>query len=545
MNQAAMKQEKPRPRPLVLCVLDGLGEREEEHGNAVRIAKMPRFRELLSRYPHTQLRAAGGDMGTGSKKAGSGELGYMHLGAGRLVETPRALIDKAAANFRISCAEKIDLLFDIVKDRNCRLHLMGLLSDGGIHSSLEHLLGLIEEARFKDIPIVVHAFLDGRDVPPKTAWHYCERVLNALEDKGIIGSISGRAFAMDRLGRWDRTHRAYRAIVRGECETIASVYDAIFSSYDFGILDEYIEPVRIGQYEGIAGSYCADFASQKPMWMWQGEEAALNFNLRADGTHQLSSMFCRKNIPLEAEEWLTDRNKPVYAFDEWSYVCMTDSHPALALPVAFPKKLPDHTFGELIAKAGLRQLRCTNGAKPMHAGSYFSGGRHELFEGEERRLVSVSVQMELDPPEQCPGMNALLLGEEAISAIQSGDYDFILLSFGNADGLAHTGNLEATVQALEAMDVELGRIADCVRDAGGALIVTSSHGNCEQMLDEKGGVHPAHTSNKVPFLYVNEHDKDIALRAEATLLDVAPTMLEILGLEKPDVMTGQSLCIRP
>lgn len=541
---AALQMEQGRPRPLVLCVLDGLGERESEHGNAVRLAEMPRFKELAARYPHTSLLAAGADIGLGANKPGSGELGYLHLGAGRVVETPRTVMDKAAAHFRLSSAEKIELLFDIVKERKCRLHLMGLISDGGIHSSLDHLFSLIEEARFKDIPIVVHAFLDGRDVRPKTAWHYCERVLNALEDKGTIGTVSGRAFAMDRLGRWDRVYKAYRAIVRGESETVSSVYDAIFGAYEFGILDEFIEPVRIGQYEGMAGSYCADFASEKPLWMWQGEEAALNFNLRADGTQELSSMFRRKHIPLEAEAWLSDRNKPVFAFDEWSYVCMTDCDPRLALPVAFPKKWPNNTFGEVLAKAGLRQLRCTNAAKPMHAGTYFSGGRHELFLGEERRLVNISMQMEFDPPEQCPEMNAALLGEEAISAIQSGQYDFILVSFGNADGLAHTGNLQATLKALEAMDAALGRIADCVRDAGGALVITSSHGNCEQMLDEQGAAHPGHTLNPVPFVYVNERDKAIALKSNASLSDVAPTMIEILGLEKPDEMTGQSLCIR-
>lgn len=532
-----------RPKPLVLCVIDGLGERESEQGNAVRMAKMPRLRELRAKYPSAVLKASGAAIGLREQAPGSGELGYMHLGAGRVLSTPRTVIDKAAANFRVSSAEKIDLLFDMVKDRGCRLHLMGLLSDGGIHSSFNHLLTLIEEARFKDIPIVVHAFLDGRDVPPKTAWRYAERVLNALEDKGTIATISGRAFAMDRLGRWDRVYKTYQAIIRGESDKIDSVYDAIFGSYEFGVLDEFIEPVRIGQYEGMKGTYCADFASRNPVWMWQGEEVGLNFNLRSDSTRALSAMFCRKNIPAEVEEWLTDRKKPVYAFDEWSYVCMSDCDPALSLPLAYPMKGPENTFGEVIAKAGLRQLRCVNGAKPLHAGCYFSGGRHEAFEGEERTTVDVTGPMELSLPEKCPRMNAAELASAAVSAIQSGAYDFILVGLGNADGLAHTGNAEAVVQGLEALDTEIGRIADCVRDWGGALIVTSSHGNCEQMVDGKGAPFPGHTQSPVPLIYVNERDKDISLREGGTLSDVAPFMLEILGLEKPDVMTGQSLRI--
>lgn len=528
-----------RPRPLVLCILDGFGERSESEANAIRLAKTPNLDAIAANYPKTLIGTSGPDVGLPPGQMGNSEVGHLNFGAGRIALMDIVRIDIAIAENKLTSNEKIRLLFNIAKDRKCRLHLFGLVSDGGVHSSMDHLFALINAAHYEEIPVVVHAFLDGRDTPPKSAGKYLERLQYNLDGKGVIGTLSGRFYAMDRDKRWERVQQAYTAIVRGDAPRAETAKEALAASYDAGKTDEFVEPVRIGDYEGIKGSFMADFAAKTPIWEWFGEEVGLGFNFRPDRMREISAMFSRRNLPPEVQEWLTDRGKAVYAFDEWSYLCMTEYDAALNLPVAFTKEDVKETFGEIIARAGLTQLRCAETEKYAHVTYFFSGGREKPFEGEDRKLVPSP--RDVATYDQKPQMSAPEVAAEVAAAVTAQKYDFILVNFANPDMVGHTGNLEAAIHAVETIDAGVGLIADAVKAAGGALIITSDHGNCERMRDDHGRPHTAHTTNPVPLYYMNDGDRDVALRSGARIADVAPTMLEILGLPVPEAMTGRSL----
>jgi 2,3-bisphosphoglycerate-independent phosphoglycerate mutase len=402
---------------------------------------------------------------------------------------------------------------------------------------------LCDAAAFEDIPFVVHAFLDGRDTPPKSAWKFLEPLLHHIENKGVIGTISGRYWAMDRDKRWDRVKRAYDAIVRGPAPTIATPYEAITASYDAGKTDEFVEPVRIGDYTGIKGDFMADFAAgTAPHWEWVGEEVGLAFNFRPDRMREISAMLTRRNLPPDVAEMLTDRGKPVRAFDEHSYAGMTEYDAALKIPVAFPKEDVPDSFPEIISRAGMTQLRCAETEKYAHVTYFFNGGREAPFSGEERKLVPSP--RDVPTYDHKPEMSASQVAAEVEAAVRSGKFDFVLVNFANPDMVGHTGVLDAAVRAVEAVDAGIGKIGSAVQDAGGALIITADHGNCEQMKDEHGHPHTAHTTNPVPLYYVTDSDPDVQLRPGGRICDVAPTMLELMGLPKPEVMTGTSLRAR-
>jgi 2,3-bisphosphoglycerate-independent phosphoglycerate mutase len=428
------------------------------------------------------------------------------------------------------------------KEQQCRLHLLGLVSDGGVHSSLEHLFALINAAYEEGVPVVVHAFLDGRDTPPQSAGTYLQKLSAVLENKGVIGTVSGRYYAMDRDKRWERVHKAYTAIVRGEAPRAATAGEALAASYVRGVNDEFVEPVRIGDYDGIKGDFMADFAAgERPVWTWVGQEVGFAFNFRPDRMRELSAMLIRKNLPPEVLELLADRGKPVVAFDEGWYSTMTDYDPALNLPVAFPKDQVRDSFGEVLSRHGLSQFRCAETEKYAHVTYFFNGGREAPFEGEARQLVPSP--RDVATYDQKPEMSAAGVTAYVVDAIKSGKYDFILVNFANPDMVGHTGNLEAAIKAVETVDAGIGAILSALREAGGALILTSDHGNCEQMKDAAGLPHTAHTTNPVPLYYANfaQGGHEGELRPGGRICDVAPTMLEILGIPQPAAMTGVSL----
>jgi 2,3-bisphosphoglycerate-independent phosphoglycerate mutase len=526
----------------VLCILDGFGERAERDANAVRLARTPNLDAIAANYPRTLIGTSGPDVGLPPGQMGNSEVGHLNFGAGRIALMDISRIDVAVAEGKLASNPVIARLFLYAKDRKCRLHLLGLVSDGGVHSSLEHLFALIDAAHFEQIPVVVHAFLDGRDTPPKSAWRYLERLLGVLEGKGVIGTLSGRYYAMDRDKRWDRVHKACTAIVRGDAPRSASAYEALQASYDAGKTDEFVLPVRIGDYQGVVGDFMADFATEKPTWEWLGEEAALGFNFRPDRMREITAMLTRRNLPPEVLELLADRGKPVRAFDESSYVCMTEYEAALKLPIAFPKENVEDSFGEILARAGMTQLRCAETEKYAHVTYFFSGGRELPFPGEDRQLIPSP--RDVATYDQKPSMSAPEVAASVSSAVRSGRYDFILVNFANPDMVGHTGDLDAAIRAVEAVDEGIGLIAGAVREQGGALIVTSDHGNCELMKDAEGNPHTAHTTNPVPLYYMNDSDRDIVLQSGGRICDVAPTMLEILGVPAPAAMTGRSLRAR-
>ncbi|WP_438042027.1 2,3-bisphosphoglycerate-independent phosphoglycerate mutase [Sorangium sp. So ce128] len=541
MSEAAPSPTQ-RPRPLVLCILDGFGEREEKDQNAIALAAMPNLDAIKRDSERTLIGTSGPDVGLPVGQMGNSEVGHLNFGAGRIALMDISRIDVAIAENKLGSNEIIDRTFRIAQDRKCRVHLFGLVSDGGVHSSLDHFLALIKLAKFHEVPLVLHAFLDGRDTPPKSAWGYVEKIEEALQGIGVIGTISGRYYAMDRDKRWDRVMKAYTAIVRGDAPRADTAFDAIQQSYAAGKTDEFVEPVRIGDYNGIKGDFVADFASKEPRWEWQGEEVGLSVNFRPDRMREISAMLTRRNLPAEVLELLSDRGKPVFAFQENCYSGMTEYDAALKLPVAFPKDEVTESFPEMIARAGLTQLRCAETEKYAHVTYFFNGGREETFPGEDRKLVPSP--RDVATYDKKPEMSAAGVASEVVAAIKSGKYDFILVNFANPDMVGHTGILEAAIHANEAVDKGLGAIGDAVREAGGALIITADHGNCEQMKDEHGNPHTAHTLNPVPLYYLNKNDPGIVLRSGGRICDVAPTMLEILGLPQPAAMTGRTLRVR-
>jgi 2,3-bisphosphoglycerate-independent phosphoglycerate mutase len=534
-----------RPRPLVLAILDGFGEREASDANAVRLATSPNL-AALARCPHTLIGTSGPDVGLPPGQMGNSEVGHLNFGAGRIAQMDITKIDVAIAENKLANNDVIaNRVFHYAMHQKCRVHLFGLVSDGGVHSSLEHLFALIDAAHFHDIPVVVHAFLDGRDTPPKSAAGYLEKLEAHLERKGVIGTVSGRYWAMDRDKRWDRVMKAYTAIVRGDAPRADTVFELLSSSYDKGVTDEFVEPTRIGAYEGIKGDFMAEFGAPVLKWEWYGEEVGFAFNFRPDRMRELSAMLIRHpSLPPEVLEFLSDRGKAVIAFQEGWYSTMTEYDPSLGLKVAYPKDEVSESFGEVLSRAGLTQLRCAETEKYAHVTYFFNGGREAPFEGEDRRLVPSP--RDVATYDLKPEMSAAGVAGEVTAAIESGKYDFILVNFANPDMVGHTGKLDAAIQGVEAVDEGLGKIRAALAKTDGALIVTADHGNCEQMKDEQGEPHTAHTTNPVP-LYLERFgqgkagNEGLELRSGGRICDVAPTMLELLGLPQPAVMTGVSL----
>jgi 2,3-bisphosphoglycerate-independent phosphoglycerate mutase len=538
MVLAMTETSAPRPRPLVLAILDGFGEAPASDGNAIRLTSMPNLAAIAA-HQRTLIGTSGPDVGLPKGQMGNSEVGHLNFGAGRIALMDMSKIDVAVAERKLRINPIIDKVILYCKHDKSRLHLFGLVSDGGVHSSMKHLFALIDLAYMEDIPVVVHAFLDGRDTPPKSAGGYLQLLENHLEKKGVIGTVSGRYYAMDRDKRWDRVHKAYSAIVRGPAPHAETTFDALRGSYLQGVTDEFVEPTRIGAYEGIKGDFMADFGSKSPSWQWLGEEVGFGFNFRPDRMRELSAMLTRQNLPPEALEMLTDRGKPIIAFQEGWYSTMTEYDASLGLSVAFPKDDVSQSFGEIIAAQGLTQLRCAETEKYAHVTYFFNGGREEPFAGEDRKLIPSP--RDVATYDLKPEMSAAGVAAAVTEAIQSGKYDFILVNFANPDMVGHTGDLPATIKALEAVDAALGQIDAALRASKGAFIVTSDHGNCEQMKDADGKPFTAHTTNPVPLYYADYAEAERPLRSGGRICDVAPTMLEILGLPQPAAMTGVSL----
>ena len=511
----------PRPRPLVLVILDGFGERAETADNAVRLARAPAIASLLERYPHGLIGTSGPDVGLPPGQMGNSEVGHLNFGAGRIAMMDISRIDNAVHDGTLASNPVISDVVEKARRAGGKLHLLGLVSDGGVHSMLTHLASLVGVAKAAGVPVVVHAFLDGRDVQPGTAPGYVAEVERQLAGgAGRIGTVGGRYWGMDRDNRWERVEKAYRAIVEGKGPHAATAQDGIEQSYAAGKMDEFVEPFVVDGYEGVQ----------------PGIDAALHFNFRPDRARELT------------------RALAVPAFDAFErvggrapfadrYACMTTYDSSLGLPIAFPKESFPNVFPEVIARAGYKQLRCAETEKYAHVTYFFNGGIEKPFEGEDR--VMIPSPRDVATYDEKPEMSAAGVAQAVREAIASGKYDFILVNFANPDMVGHTGMLDAAVHAVEAVDSGLGAIVDATRAQGGAVMVTADHGNCELMKDPATGrPHTAHTLNPVPFIYVNDADRGARIRAGGRICDVAPAMLEILGLPQPPEMTGRSLLER-
>jgi 2,3-bisphosphoglycerate-independent phosphoglycerate mutase len=500
-------------------ILDGFGERAETEANAIRLAKMPALHALYARYPHGLIGTSGPDVGLPPGQMGNSEVGHLNFGAGRIALMDIMRIDNAVADGSLGKNPVIRMVLDKAKAAGGRMHLFGLLSDGGVHSHITQLGALIDAAHATGVQVVVHAFLDGRDVMPGTAPGYLATVEEKLGGKkGVIGTVSGRYWAMDRDNRWERVEKAYRAIVNAEGPRAESAVAGTRASIASGKTDEFVEPFVVGDYAGIDPT----------------KDTGLHFNFRPDRARELTRALATEDFT----GFPRDPQPPLRV-----YACMTTYDTKLGLPIAFPKESYPDIFPEIVARSGLTQFRCAETEKYAHVTYFFNGGREEPFAGEERQMIPSP--KDVSTYDQKPEMAAQAVADAVVKAVERGSFDFIVVNFANPDMVGHTGVLPATITAVETVDAGLGRIADAVRAKGGALFITADHGNCELMVDPATGApHTAHTLNPVPLLYVNDADRDASIRPGGRICDVAPTMLALMGLPVPAAMTGHSLIKR-
>src|SRR6266545_3936830 len=487
-----MSDSSNTPRA-VLVVLDGFGERPETEGNAVRLAKMPTFAKLYETSPHTLIGASGNDVGLPDGQMGNSEVGHLNLGAGRIVYQDVVRIDKAIGDGTFFSNEKLVSTVDAAKKSGGTLHLCGLTSPGNVHAALEHAYAMCELAKRRGLTRVAwHAFLDGRDTPPKSAAGYLRDVGRKLAEIGVgeLVSAIGRYYAMDRDKRWDRLEVAWRALTRGEGTLVDDLADAVERNYG-ELTDEFVKPLLRRGPDG------------KPKPILRDGDACFFYNFRADRARQLTLAL---HAP-DAEFTYFDRG-PVPKLA--AFATMTQYDSKVDVPAAFPPQSLSMILGEVLSKRGISQLRTAETEKYAHVTYFFNGGVEQPFPGEERMVVPSPKVATYDLK---PEMSALGVADNVVNAIEKGDFDVIVVNFANADMVGHSGKLEPTIKAIETVDACLGRIYKAVRDKAGAMIVTADHGNAETMVDPvSGGPHTYHTTNPVPFIVVMENGKQFSLR---------------------------------
>lgn len=515
--RAAGKSEK---HPLALIIMDGYGYRDSEMGNAIRTAKTPNMDKFLADCPNTLIGASGMDVGLPNGQMGNSEVGHTNIGAGRIVYQELTRITKSIEDGDFFENEAFQHAVDQCLWFDSTLHIFGLMSDGGVHSHIDHICALLELAKKKGLTkVCVHCFMDGRDTPPTSGAGYVQKVVNKINELGIgcISTISGRYYAMDRDKRWDRLERAYNAIVRGE----APVYEgepvqAVLNSYENNVTDEFIEPVIITPGANV-----------------RKDDAVIFANFRPDRAREITRAIVDPDFDGFFRE---DGNLPV------KFVCMTQYDATMPnVEVAFKPQSLTNTFGEYIAEKGLTQLRIAETEKYAHVTFFFNGGVEKEYKNEDRALIKSPSVATYDLK---PEMSANEVTDEVLARIASDKYDVIILNFANCDMVGHTGVFDAAVKAVETVDACVGKVVDALTAKGGAALITADHGNADQMLEDDG-VSPftAHSTNPVPLVLVGRDDVK-ALAAGGVLADLAPTMLELLGLDKPEEMTGKSLLVK-
>ncbi len=496
-------------------ILDGYGLRENKEGNAIAIAKTPNLNKLFSSYPHSVLEASGESVGLPEGQMGNSEVGHLNIGAGRIVYQDLTRITKSIHDGDFFRNKTLLQALENVKNYESSLHLMGMLSNGGVHSHISHLYALLELAKKQGIKkVYVHAFLDGRDVPPKSALNYIKDAEKKMKELGgEFATISGRYYAMDRDKRWERVEKAYDAMTAGSGITAETAALAVENAYARGETDEFVNPTVIVK-------------KGKPIALVSDNDSVIFFNFRSDRAREITRCFIE-------DDFKGFKRK---SYPRSHFVGLTQYDETFNVPVAFPPEILKNILADVLSAHHLKQLRIAETEKYAHVTFFFNGGRETPVEGEERILVPSPKVATYDLQ---PEMSAYLLTDEVVKVLSSGKYDVIILNYANLDMVGHTGFFDAAVKAVEAVDECIGKVFDAVTRAGGLLIITADHGNAEQMMDEDGGIHTAHTTDKVPFIVC---EKGIKLK-NGILADIAPTLLEILGIEKPQEMTGSSLII--
>lgn len=509
-------------KPVVLMVLDGYGLNDRTEGNAIALANTPVMDKLMKEYPFVQGQASGLAVGLPDGQMGNSEVGHMNIGAGRIIYQDLTRITKAIEDGDFF---ENKVLLDAME--NCRkndsdLHLWGLLSDGGVHSHITHLYGLLEMAKRQGLTkVYVHAFLDGRDTPPASGKDYVEQLEKKMAEIGVgrIASLSGRYYAMDRDNNWDRVQKAYDSLVKGEGVQAENAVKAMEDSYAQDVTDEFVLPTVITE-------------NGKPLSVVKENDSVIFFNFRPDRAREITRAFC--------DDKFTGFDR---TFLKIKYVCFKDYDETIPnKSIAFEKESIENTFGEYLAKCGKKQLRLAETEKYAHVTFFFNGGVEEPNVDEARLLVNSP--KDVATYDLKPEMSAPEVGVDLVEAIKSDKYDVIVINFANPDMVGHTGVIPAAIKAVERVDSLVGDAVQAVKDVDGVLFICADHGNAEKMIDyETGEPHTAHTTNPVPFILVNA-DPKYKLREGGCLADIAPTLLEIMGLEQPKEMTGKSLLVQ-
>jgi 2,3-bisphosphoglycerate-independent phosphoglycerate mutase len=506
--------------PLALIVLDGFGYRAEREGNAIALAEMPHYRELTENYPHTLIQASGECVGLPPGVMGNSNVGHLCLGAGRVLRTDVERINYEIKSGHFNNNLALNAAIDNAVKHDRPLHLMGLLSNGLVHSSQEHAYALLRLAKQRDVRrVFVHCFLDGRDTPPSSA----EKYVAALQDKlneigtGEIATLVGRYYAMDRDRRWERTERAFNMLVKGEGLRTSDPLAAIRQSYEHEITDEFVEPLVVSRESG------------EPIATIENGDSVIFFNFRADRARQITSALAVPGF----DEFAVGNRPHVH------FVCFAVYDRNYPLPVAFPPDQPVNILADVFASLAIRNYRMAETEKYAHVTYFFNGGSEREFPYERRLLVPSPKVATYD---LAPEMSAFKVTDKLLGAIAEDQTDVFIVNFANPDMVGHTGMLDKTIEACQYVDTCLGKITKAIQAKRGISLITADHGNAELMIDPKtGGPHTAHTTNPVPFHLIDEESKGVKLRDEGTLEDVAPTMLRLLGAEKPQEMTGRDL----
>ncbi len=500
------------PKPVLLCILDGWGHNDSAENNAIAQANTPNWDAMTRDYPHSLVDASAGAVGLPDGQMGNSEVGHTNIGAGRVVLQDYPKIDKAIADGSLANHSRLNDYIAKLKAANGTCHLMGLLSDGGVHSHMNHLNALAKIITDAGVPVAIHAFLDGRDTPPKSAAEFIKEFEAALPQSANVATVSGRYFAMDRDNRWDRVETAYRCMVEGTSPTRApDTAQAIASAYTLGQTDEFVAPVSIGDYAGMKAG-----------------DGLLMANFRADRARQILHSLI--------DPAFTDFNREPIAFADVLGMVEYSSTLGDMMDCLFPPEALANSLGEVVANAGLKQLRIAETEKYAHVTFFFNGGSEAVYEGEDRILVPSPKVATYDLK---PEMSAPEVTEELTAAIESGTYDLIICNYANTDMVGHSGDIEAAKKAVEAVDTAIGKLHAAITQAGGAMLITADHGNAEKMEDESTGQpHTAHTTNLVPFLVAGAGD--VSLK-DGVLADIAPTILQMMQQTQPSEMTGASL----
>ena len=503
-------------KPLALIIMDGFGLRKETEGNAIAAAKHPNLDRLWATCPHTQIGASGMDVGLPDGQMGNSEVGHTNMGAGRIVYQELTRITKSIEDGEYLSNPVLLHAMENAKKPGAALHLMGLLSDGGVHSHIRHLFGLIEMAKEMGVEkVYIHCFMDGRDVPPTSGAEYIEELQKELEKTGVgkIATVSGRYYAMDRDNRWERVVKAYDAMVNGEGVKAPDPAAMMRQSYADGVTDEFIVPAVVTEGAEVKSG-----------------DSVIFFNFRPDRARELTRTL------VDPDFAGFERKK---GFFPLTYICMTQYDATMPnVEVAYAPQSLANTFGEYISKNGLTQLRIAETEKYAHVTFFFNGGVEAPYPGEDRALIPSPKVATYDLQ---PEMSAYLVTDEVVKRIRSGKYDVIILNYANCDMVGHTGVFEAAVKAVEAVDTCLGRTLAAIEEMGGRAFVTADHGNADMMTNEQGNPFTAHTTNPVPFIAVGFPEGTKLLPHGGRLADIAPTMLQALGLPQPAEMTGRSM----